>query len=282
MIPRSRYQLPSYVFLRLFLLMALFAAAGCSLHAQGDDPERSIVLATTTSTEDSGLLDSLLPTFERATGIRVKVIAVGTGQAMKLGEDGNADVLLVHSRAAEDQFVASGYGMNAHDVMYNQFVIVGPEEDPAGVKETSTVSDAFRVIANAEAAFISRGDDSGTHKKELSLWAEAGLKPEGAWYVSAGQGMGATLRLADEKRAYTLTDEATYLAGHGGLAVLREGDASLLNPYGVIQVKSSRKAVEAERFIQFLVGEEAQAIIGAFGENEFGKPLFVPDAGKRQ
>ncbi|MET3288975.1 UNVERIFIED_CONTAM: tungstate transport system substrate-binding protein [Brevibacillus sp. OAP136] len=242
---------------------------------------KEITLATTTSTQDSGLLDELLPVFEQKSGIKVKVVAVGTGQAIKLGEDGNADVLLVHSRKAEDEFVAKGFGINAYDVMYNQFYIVGPADDPAGVKTAKTATDAFSSIAAKKAPFISRGDDSGTDKKEKSIWQAAKIKPEGDWYLSSGQGMGATLQMADEKSAYTLTDEATFLSRKMNLQILMKGDKSLLNPYGIIQVKSSQKPDEGMELIQFFVGEEGQKQIGAFGQDKYGKGLFVPNAKKR-
>ncbi len=280
--PNGRIQVISYLvgFLLLFGVIA-----GCSSPAQGTvasaGDTKSIVLATTTSTQDSGLLDVILPVFEKQSGIQVKVVAVGTGQAIQLGKDGNADVLLVHARKDEDDFVASGYGVNAYDVMFNQFLLVGPKEDPAGVKGMTSATDAVKAIAAAKAAFISRGDDSGTHKKELSIWKTAGLKPEGPWYFSAGQGMGATLQMADEKNAYTLTDEATYLSNKGSLVVLKEGDPTLLNPYGVIQVKSSSKAEYGETFIQFLVGPDGQKLIGEFGKADYGKGLFVPNAKKK-
>ncbi|WP_228728169.1 substrate-binding domain-containing protein [Brevibacillus composti] len=249
--------------------------------ANASSAGQEIVLATTTSTQDSGLLDALLPHFEQSTGIKVKVIAVGTGQAIKLGEDGNADVVLVHSRKAEDEFVSKGFGINAHDVMYNQFYIVGPEQDPAGVKSAKKAAEAFAAIARSQALFISRGDDSGTDKKEKSIWKEAGITPEGDWYLSSGQGMGATLQMADEKGAYTLTDEATFLSRKMNLQVLMQGDQSLLNPYGIIQVKSTAKPAEAEKLIQFFVGAEGQKRIGEFGVDKYGKGLFVPAAQKR-
>ncbi|RNB84543.1 tungsten ABC transporter substrate-binding protein [Brevibacillus fluminis] len=242
---------------------------------------KEITLATTTSTQDSGLLDELLPVFEQKSGIKVKVVAVGTGQAIKLGEDGNADVLLVHSRKAEDEFVAKGFGINAYDVMYNQFYIVGPADDPAGVKTAKTATDAFSAIAAKKAPFISRGDDSGTDKKEKSIWQAAKIKPEGDWYLSSGQGMGATLQMADEKSSYTLTDEATFLSRKMNLQILMKGDKSLLNPYGIIQVKSSQKPDEGMELIQFFVGEEGQKQIGTFGQDKYGKGLFVPNAKKR-
>jgi tungstate transport system substrate-binding protein len=269
----------------LSFLLILGVITGCSSAVLGQSKSsggnKSIILATTTSTQDSGLLDAILPKFEKKSGITVKVVAVGTGQAIQTGKDGNADVLLVHSRKDEDEFVASGFGINAYDVMVNQFLIVGPKSDPAGVKGIPNAPDAFKAISMKKAAFVSRGDDSGTHKKEQAIWKSAGIKPEGSWYLSAGQGMGATLQIADEKNAYTLTDEATFLSNKGNLIVLKEGDSSLLNPYGVIQVKSTAKAKYVEEFTQFLVGEEGQLLIGEFGKNTYGKSLFVPNAKKR-
>lgn len=249
-----------------------------------DKPKgQAIVLATTTSTEDSGLLEYLLPDFEKQSGISVKVVAVGTGQAIKLGEDGNADVVLVHARQAEDKFISDGYGVNAYDVMYNQFYIAGPEDDPAGVKGMTSVTDALGKISQAKSPFISRGDDSGTHKKELSIWKEAGIEPSGDWYLKSGQGMGATLKMADEKGAYTLTDEATYLAQKDQFKLIPvvEGDKSLFNPYGIMQVKSSEKPELAEQLIQYFVSPETQSKIGEFGKDKYGKGLFVPSAKKR-
>ncbi len=240
-----------------------------------------ITLATTTSTQDSGLLDYLLPIFTKETGIAVKVVAVGTGQAIKLGEDGNADVLLVHARKSEDEFVEKGFGTNAYDVMYNQFFIVGPADDPARVKSAKSAKEAFQLIAENKATFISRGDDSGTDKKEKSIWKDAKIEPKGDWYLSSGQGMGDTLQMASEKNAYTFTDEATFLSRKLDLVKLMEGDTSLLNPYGIILVKSTSKEAAANKLISFFVEAEGQKLIGEFGKDKYGKGLFVPNANKR-
>lgn len=283
----------------LFCLALLLLLAACSSSQPAAAPEQSnppaaapaptpsasekkeIILATTTSTQDSGLLDALLPVFEQQSGISVKVIAVGTGQAIKLGEEGNADVLLVHSRKAEDEFVEKGFGINAFDVMYNQFYIVGPSEDPAGIKGVQSAKEAMVKIAEKQSPFVSRGDDSGTDKKEKSIWKEAAISPEGSWYISSGQGMGETLQMADEMRAYTLTDEATFLSRKLNLEVLVQGDKSLLNPYGIIQVKSSAKLEEGMQLIRFFTEEQGQKLIGEFGKETYGKGLFVPDAKQR-
>jgi tungstate transport system substrate-binding protein len=247
------------------------------------EPAR-LILATTTSTADSGLLSYLLPGFEARYNCKVDVIAVGTGQAIKTGESGDCDVILVHARAAEDQFVADGYGINRLDVMYNDFVIVGPENDPAGIAGLTDAVEALRRIAAAEARFVSRGDDSGTHKKEISLWQKAELAPSGAWYISAGQGMGPVLHMASEQLAYTLTDRATYLAQRDrlDLAIVVEGDRLLFNPYGVIAVNPEKhphvNSELAAKFLSWLTSLETQEMIAGFGVAEFGQPLFVPDS----
>jgi len=246
---------------------------------------QELILATTTSTQDSGLLDVLLPDFEKEFGVKVNVIAVGTGQAIKLGEDGNADVLLVHARAKEDAFMAAGHGVRREDVMYNDFVIVGPKSDPAGIKGMTAAAAASQKIADARAPFISRGDDSGTHTKEKSIWKAAGIEPAGDWYISAGQGMGAVLTMANEQLAYTLSDRATYLARtlEGiDLVILTEGDPLLFNPYGVIAVNPAKgpqiKADLANTFIDWLISLPTQEKVGQFGVAEFGAPLFTPDS----
>lgn len=246
---------------------------------------QSFILATTTSTENSGLLAFILPEFEEEYGVTVEVVAVGTGQALQLGEDGNADVLLVHARAREDEFMDAGHGSRREDVMYNDFVIVGPPDDPAGISGMTDAAAAFAAIAAAEAPFVSRGDDSGTHTKELAIWAEAGVEPGGDWYNSAGQGMGAVLTIADEESAYTLSDRATYLARtleEIGLEILVEGDPILFNPYGVIAVNPEKgdhiKADLANQFIDWLISVPTQEMIGQFGIDEFDSPLFTPDS----
>lgn len=253
--------------------------------AEAAPAEEKIILATTTSTQDSGLLDYILPVFTKETNIQVDVIAVGTGQALQLGEDGNADVLLVHARALEDAFMEEGHGIRREDVMYNDFVIVGPASDPAGIKGGSDAAAALTAIAEAEAPFVSRGDESGTHTKEKSLWTTAGIEPAGDWYISAGQGMGDVLTMADEMEAYTLTDRATYLAMllEGlELEIAVEGDPVLFNPYGVIAVNPEKndqiKNDLANEFIDWLVSLPAQELISEFGVEEFGAPLFTPDS----
>jgi tungstate transport system substrate-binding protein len=250
-----------------------------------DRGEGKLILATTTSTNDSGLLDFILPDFEAETGAEVDVIAVGTGQALSLGENGDADVLLVHARAREDAFMDAGHGVRREDVMYNDFVIVGPPDDPAGIEGMEDAAEAFQAIAQAEAPFVSRGDDSGTHTKEKAIWEAAGVEPEGDWYISAGQGMGAVLTMADEQQAYTLSDRATYLARTlegTDLVILVEGDPILFNPYGVIAVNPEKnpevQAELADTFIDWLISVPVQEKIGSFGIDEFGQPLFVPDS----
>ncbi len=255
--------------------------SGCAQLLPTAESQR-LILATTTSTQDSGLLEYLLPDFEKLYHVKVDVIAVGTGQALKLGEDGNADVLLVHARAAEDQFMAEGYGVRREAVMYNDFIIVGPEADPAGIQGL-TAAEAFARIAQTGATFISRGDNSGTHIKEKELWQQAAITPIGAWYILAGQGMGEVLTMADEQGAYTLSDRATYLVRTQrglNLKILVEGDPILFNPYGVIAVNPARNAKInadlANKFIDWLISQPTQARIAQFGVDRFGMPIFVP------
>lgn len=267
------------------ILLALLSACQPIQPVQPEADTPRLILATTTSTQDSGLLEFILPDFEQSYGVDVDVIAVGTGQALKLGEDGNADVLLVHARAQEDAFMATGHGVRREDVMYNDFVVVGPPEDPAGIQGGSDVAAAFAQIAQAEAPFVSRGDDSGTHVKEKAIWQAAGVEPAGEWYISAGQGMGAVLTLANEQQAYTLSDRATYLARTlegTDLVIVVEGDPFLFNPYGVIAVDPAKnEAIHgdlANQFIDWLVSLPVQEKIGEFGLDQFGEPLFTPDA----
>ncbi len=249
------------------------------------EESQSLILATTTSTENSGLLAYLLPDFEVEYGVTIDVIAVGTGQALKLGEDGNADVLMVHARAREDAFMDAGHGVRREDLMYNDFVIVGPAGDPAGIAGMTDAAGAFKQIAGAKAAFVSRGDDSGTHTKEKGIWSASGVEPAGDWYVAAGQGMGAVLTMADEQQAYTLSDRATYLARtlEGiDLEILVEGDPILFNPYGVMAVNPDKgehiKVDLANTFIDWLIAVPTQEKIAQFGVEKFGTPLFAPDS----
>jgi tungstate transport system substrate-binding protein len=265
-------------------LGVLATLAGCKSAPENQD----LILATTTSTQDSGLLDVLVPVFERETGYVVKTIAVGTGEALSMGGRGDADVLLVHAPEQEKAVVVEGSAINRRLVMHNDFLIVGPEEDPAGIHGSSSGVESVRKIAETGALFVSRGDDSGTHVRERSLWEAAGIDPGGDWYLSTGQGMGATLMIAAEKEAYTLTDRATHLSmrERTGLAPHAEGDPLFLNIYSVMEVNPERfpgvNAAGARAFSEFMVGPEAQEIIRGFGLEEFGQPLFVPDAGKSE
>ncbi len=259
---------------------------GCGTLATPPTAEpQTMILGTTTSTEDSGLLDFILPDFEQQYNFDVEVVAVGTGQALALGEAGDADALLVHARAREDAFMAAGHGARREDVMYNDFVIVGPSDDPAVIRGLISAAEAFQKIAQSEAVFVSRGDESGTHTKEKAIWAEANIEPAGAWYISAGQGMGSVLTMANEQQAYTLSDRATYLARTlEGIEpeILVEGDAMLFNPYGVIAVNPAKSAEinaqGAEDFIDWLISLPTQEKIAQFGVEEFGSPLFTPDS----
>ncbi len=264
--------------------LVLLVLAACGGGQAGQSAERSIILATTTSTQDSGLLDDLLPAFAAETGWEVKPIAVGSGQAIEMGRRGEADVLLVHSPVAEEALVAEGTAGRRLLVMHNDFVLLGPEADPAGVRGAA-VDESMRRIAGSGAVFVSRGDDSGTHAREKSLWEQAGVAPGGDWYQQTGQGMGATLRVAAEKAGYTLADRGTYLSQTDGLAVLVERDPGLLNVYHVIEMTTrAGERVQPEgaaAFADWLTGADTQQHIGEFGRAEYGQPLFVPDAGKR-
>ncbi len=252
---------------------------------KGDDSQR-LILATTTSTQDSGLLDHIVPMFEEETGIKVDVVAVGTGQALEMGRNGEADILLVHAKASEEEFVAEGHGLERRDVMYNDYILVGPKDDPAKLKENhpNDIVGAFTAIAENKAKFVSRGDDSGTHKKELSLWEKADITPEGDWYIEAGSGMGDVLAMANEELAYTLSDRATYLSMRDTLEleILVEGDEKLFNQYGIIPVNPEKNeninAEGAQKFMEWILSDEIQKVIGEFGVEEFGQPLFTPNA----
>ncbi len=264
----------------LVFLLSLTACGGTEPAA-----ERSLILATTTSTQDSGLLDELLPTFTADTGWQVKPVAVGSGQAIELGRRGEADVLLVHSPSAEEEFVAEGTAGERRLVMHNDFVLVGPAADPAGIRDVPA-AEAMAKIAAAGAGFVSRGDESGTHAREKQLWDKNGIVPSGQWYRSTGQGMGATLTVASETSSYTLADRATFLSQQDNLdlEVLNEGDKALLNIYHVIELtQRAGDRVQpdgAKAFADWMLGEQAQKMIGEFGAEEFGQPLFMPDAGK--
>ena len=244
--------------------------------------EALIRLATTTSTENSGLLTVLLPPFEQAAGYQVHVIAVGTGKALRMARDGDVDVVLVHARKAEEQLVSDGFTLERHGVMYNDFVIIGPRSDPAGIHGSANAPGALKRIANSQSIFVSRGDDSGTHKKEKALWAEAGVSPGGRWYREVGQGMGKVLQIAGELDAYTLTDRGTWLAfrRQSPLRILAEGDSKLFNPYGILAVNPAKypdtSHVGAERLIEWISSPTGQGIIRDFRIN--GQPLFIPSA----
>jgi tungstate transport system substrate-binding protein len=258
---------------------------------QRSGSQQEVILATTTSTQDSGLLDVLLPIFEARTGYHVKPISVGTGAALALGARGEADVVLVHAPESERRWMADGYGTQRLLVMHNDFVILGPPSDPAGIKGQASVSVALQRVAQRGAAWVSRDDNSGTHQLEQQLWRAAGLAPAGQpWFIAAGQGMGATLVIADQKDAYTLSDRGTFLARRGSLRleIMVSGDQHLLNVYHVMPVNAARfpalpiNAPGGQAFARFLVSPEAQAIIADFGKDRFGEPLFFPDAGKSE
>ena len=270
---KARLSLITILFLALYLLLSTSL-----LHA-----ETRLRMSTTTSVEDSGLMRELLPPFEKMHDVKVDVIAVGTGQALKLGENGDVDLVFAHAKEAEEEFVAKGFGINRQEVMYNDFVIIGPMEDPAAIKGKDAVG-AFKGIADTKKAFISRGDESGTHKKEKKIWELAGIKPFGAWYLETGQGMGATIQVATEKQGYCLTDRGTYLAFEKktDLVILLEGDDRLLNIYGIIAVNPNRypyvKYDLAITLINWITSLEGQRIIGEYKKD--GKPLFIPSVFK--
>ena len=266
----------------VMILSLVLAFAGTTVSAQEGEPQR-LILATTTSTYDSGLLDYILPDFEATYHAKVDVVSVGTGQAIALGESGDADVLLVHDRAREDAFVASGNGLIRYDVMYNDYVLVGPSSDPAGIAGMTVATDAMTKIADSGATFVSRGDESGTNAKELSIWAAANITPEGDWYISAGDGMGAVLTMTDEMQGYTISDRATYAKRKAegiGLDVLVEGDPILFNPYGVIPLNpAAHPNINAElgqAFALWIVSLPTQDLIASYEVG--GSQLFTPDS----
>lgn len=267
----------------VLMLIVSLAVVGCSKKPVNPD----LILATTTSTQDSGLLDVLIPIFEENTGYKVKTVAVGTGAALEMGTKGEADVLLVHAPSSEKPLVDDGTVINYQLVMHNDFILVGPASDPAKIKGLTDVSAAMKAISNSGSIFISRGDDSGTHKAELKLWNKADVDPSGQiWYQESGQGMGSTLTMASEKEAYTLTDRATYLANNANLKldILLEGPASLLNIYHVMQVSPDKfpkvNAEGAKAFVEFMIDKDTQKAIEDFKKAELGQSLFIPDASK--
>lgn len=280
--------------MRPFIMVAVVVAALTAACSSGESSDPEVLrLATTTSTNDSGLLDAILPDFERGFNARVDVVAVGTGQAIELGTAGDADVILVHSRAREDAFVAEGHGTARSSVMYNDFVTVGPVDDPAAIAGTPLASDAFATIAATASTFASRGDESGTHSKERSIWESARIVPDPgwSWYKSLGQGMGSTLNYSNEVGAYTLTDRGTFLSQSeslprlevmvGGASIDENADPALLNPYGVIPVSPEKGNINsdlAERFVAWITSVETQEKIGDYGVDAFGQPLFYPDS----
>ncbi len=272
------------------VVLVSVALAGCQPATEEKPATSRVILASTTSTQDSGLFDVLIPAFEKAfPAYKVDVIAVGTGEALKLGETKDADVLLVHAKSDEEKFVAKGFGVERKDVMYNDFLIVGPKADPAGVKASADITAAITGIASAgkagKATFVSRGDDSGTHKKELKLWKQAGVEPTPTpkadkWYLETGQGMGETLKVASEKGAYTLADRATYLSMKDtlDLVILKEKEKALLNQYGVIVVTGAKNQAGGKAFFDWILGAEGQKVIGDYGVEKYGEQLFVPNA----
>lgn len=274
--------------LPLMLMLALAIAWPTVVAAQPTISQPEIIFATTTSVQDTGLLDVIVPMFEKTSRYRVKAIAVGTGQALAMAARGEADVVLAHAPDTEKKYIADGTLTNRRLMMHNWFLLAGPPSDPVKVKGATNAVDALKKIADAKAIFVSRGDDSGTHKLEMKLWEKAGLKPSGEWYLQAGQGMGRTLGIAGEKQAYVISDRATYLAFQKttGLAVLVEGDPAFLNIYHVMEVNSEKfpkvNAAGGKAFADFLLSAPAQNVLKTFGKEKFGEALFSPDAGKTE
>ena len=276
------------------LILFLISLWSLNIVEAAEPTQKNVILSTTTSTQDSGLLGVLVPLFEKQTGYSVKTVSVGTGQALALAAKGDADVALVHAPSLEKQYVAEGKLLNRRLVMYNDFVIIGPKEDPAKVRSSKSASGALKAIEQAKVSFVSRGDNSGTHILEKSLWKAAGIEPKGSWYIEAGQGMGATLGIANERNAYTITDRGTYLALRNGVSPLRnrvslriliEGDRALLNIYSVMEVNPANgpriNSVGGKAFADFMVAPETQNVIRNFGK-KFGQSLFIPVAGKKE
>jgi len=272
----------------LYVLAALVATTLGAGSSPATAQSKAVILSTTTSTQDSGLLDVLVPLFEKTTGYTVKTVSVGTGQALALAARGEADVALVHAPALEKQYVADGKMLNRRLVMYNDFVIIGPAEDPAKIRGQAKAADALRRIAETQSRFVSRGDKSGTHALELALWKQAGIEPKGSWYLESGQGMGQTLGIANERAAYTLTDRATFLAFQQRvkLPILVEKDRALLNVYSVMEVNPANgprvNSAGGKAFADFMVAPDTQRVIKTFGLEKFGPPLFVPVAGMKE
>ncbi|MPZ78396.1 MAG: tungsten ABC transporter substrate-binding protein [Deltaproteobacteria bacterium] len=271
-----------------FLFSWLFILLPQPIAQAADSASRNVILSTTTSTQDSGLLDVLIPMFEKQTGYSVKTVSVGTGQALVLAAKGDADVVLVHAPSLEKKYVAGNKLLNRRLVMYNDFVIIGPKDDPAKIRSAKISAAALKAIEQAKASFVSRGDNSGTHTLEKSLWKAAGIEPKGSWYIEAGQGMGAVLAIANERNAYTITDRGTLLAlrKRVALPILVEGDRALLNIYSVMEVNPTNgpriNSAGGRAFAGFMVAPQTQNVIKSFGVKKFGQPLFVPVAGKKE
>ena len=271
------------------MLLRLLLVVLCSVWAMPARAQSTtVILSTTTSTQDSGLLDTLVPLFEKKTGLSIKTISVGTGQALALAARGEADVALVHAPSLERKYAEEGRMQNRRLVMYNDFVIIGPEDDPAKIKGMSKAVDALKRIADTQSRFVSRGDKSGTHLLELGLWKQAGIEPKGAWYIESGQGMGQTLGIANDRRAYTITDRGTWLAFQKriSLPILVEKDKPLLNIYSVMEINPANgprvNVAGGKAFADFMVASDTQAVIRIFGADKYGQPLFVPIAGQSE
>ncbi|HEY4908962.1 MAG TPA: substrate-binding domain-containing protein [Methylomirabilota bacterium] len=270
----------------MLLRLLLVIVSALSMAAPACAQSHTVILSTTTSTQDSGLLDVLVPMFEKQNGMTVKTISVGTGQALALAARGEADVALVHAPSLERKYVEDGKMRNRRLVMYNDFVIIGPEDDPARIKGMTRAVDALKRIAETQSRFVSRGDKSGTHLLELGLWKQAAVEPKGAWYIESGQGMGQTLGIANDRRAYTITDRGTWLAFQKriSLPILVEKDKPLLNIYSVMEVNPANgprvNTAGGKALADFMVAPETQAVIQDFGRDKYGQPLFVPIAGK--